>query len=206
MRDGDDGINYRPDVDLGGAGDVGNRALDDLQDRLSKRLESLGASSEPSPPPAAPPQRLSSFAKSDSSAGREEAEERLKRMRQKDLGELEEPNANEIERARRSAKQWQNAGLHERAYADLQRVEKFLSYSSATGASFHLDLADAVEACGRSAEARRMRQRVMAEAKASSQRWQAEQSLNGASPSASTSSSPSNPELNRLWNMPNQWD
>jgi hypothetical protein len=197
-------------VNLGGAGSAGISALEAMQAEQTKRLELLGASSAPPPPPAAPAMRLSTFSVSDSAAGRAEADELLRRMLMKDKGELEEPNADLIARAQRGSKQWQDAGLHERAYQELLAVEKYVSYSSALGARFHLGLADAAQASGREAEAKRLRQRVMADAQSSSLRWQAEQALSKMSSTTSgktsTSSSSSNPELNSLFRMPSQWD
>lgn len=196
-------------ADLGGAGGAGLDALERMQAERAKRLEAMGASDAPPPPPSAP-QRLSVFSVSGATdADRAKSEERLARMRAKDKCELEAPNADAIARALRGAKSWQDAGLHERAWAELQAVEKYCSYKSDMGASFHLKLADVAVACGRSAESRRLRQRVMKDARSSTQRWQAEQALakgSSSSSAASAPSSPSNPELNSLFRMPSQWD
>eukprot|EP00322_Chrysochromulina_rotalis_P016580 CAMPEP_0115865450 /NCGR_PEP_ID=MMETSP0287-20121206/19727_1 /TAXON_ID=412157 /ORGANISM="Chrysochromulina rotalis, Strain UIO044" /LENGTH=204 /DNA_ID=CAMNT_0003319961 /DNA_START=18 /DNA_END=632 /DNA_ORIENTATION=+ len=204
MSNGNDDLLRVPDVDLGDASLAGSAALEKMQAEREKRLEALGASSTPPPPPQHP-QRLSVFSVSDASIGRDEAEKRLQRMRQKENAELEDPNADAIARAKRGAKQWQDAGLAERAYKELKSVESFCSYTSDVGARFHLALADAAERAGQSAEAKRLRMRVMSDAQSSSQRWAAGQALQKDSPGSSASSPPSNPELNRLWQMP-KWD
>ena len=127
-------------------------------------------------------------------------------MRRKETGELEVPNAEAIARAQKVAKQWLEAGLAERAASELERVETMVSYKTDVGASFHLMLAQVAEACGRSNEAKRLRQRVMSDAQSSSLRWQAEQALVKASPGATSApSSPANPELSQLFRMPESW-
>ena len=194
-----------PDLDLSSidsAGGSGSRALEELQKERMKRLESLGAAEGAVPPPS-PPQRLGKFSVSDSAAGQAAAEATLQRLRAKETGEHEGTNAVAIAKAIKVAGQWQSAGLHERAYTELQRVEQFCSFKTQVGANFHLVLAVVAEASGRKAEAKRIRERVLKSAENSSQRWQAEQALGTG---ASGSFPPSNPELNRLWQMPNSND
>jgi len=194
------------DVDLGDTAENANAALEKLQSGFSKRLEALGASSA-LPAPPAPPVPRGEFKISDASAGREAAEAALKRMRKKDTGELEEENVEAIAQAQRAAKMWLDAGLNDRARSELQNVEKLCSYKTEVGAQYHLFLARVCEACGQTAQARRIRQRVMTDAIESTYRWQAEKALeqsSGLGGKASPSSLEGKSELGNLFRMPGQ--
>lgn len=197
-------------VDLGDAGASGSSALEAMQAKMNRRLESLGAS-EGAPPKKEPKLQRGAFSVSDASAGREAAEERLRRMRMKDTGELETVHATDIAKSQRVARQWLDAGLNERAMGELKKVEKLCSYKTSVGADFQLFFATVAEACGRPGEARRVRQRVMSEAGSSSQRWQAERALEKSSPSVTqqqkASAAASSSELSQLFRpvVDDQW-
>jgi hypothetical protein len=124
----------------GEAAASGASKLEKLQAEMEKRFEALGASTAPPPPPAAPPPR-SAFTRTDSSAGRDRAEETLRLLRRKETGELEIEKGDQIARAQSIAQQWLDAGLAERASAELSAVEKFVSYQTDVGATYHLMLA-----------------------------------------------------------------
>ena len=132
----DDGADLRraAEVDLGGVGDDGAKALDDLQAGFAKRLEAMGAATEAPPPP--PPKQRGAFSVSNAAAGNKAAEEALYRMRRRQTGALEKEHAEAIERAVRAANQWLDAGLPARARAELNEVEKFMTYTSERGADF----------------------------------------------------------------------
>ena len=200
-----DAFKKATEVDLGGAGEGGASALEAMQERFAKRLESMGASDQPPPPPP-PPMERGKFTVSNAAATNQAAQEALYRMRRKETGELEREYAETIARAMRAAQQWLDAGLSERARSELTEIEKYMSFGSELGADFHLLLAKVAKACGQEAQAKRLWQRVMSDAKSSSQRWQAEQQLNRDSP-GSAPSSPSKPgEVSNLFNMPSSWD
>ena len=128
-------------IDITGqAAASGASKLEKLQAEMEKRFESLGASTAPPPPPAVPRPR-SAFTRTDAAAGRERAEETLRLLRRKETGELEIENAVAIARAQTMAGQWLDAGLAERALNELSKVEKFVSFKTDTGATFHLMLA-----------------------------------------------------------------
>ena len=190
-----------------GAADAASTQLEELQRERARRLEAMGASSLPSPPPGAPPPR-STFSVSDASQGRKDADEALRRMRRKETGELEVEHADQIDRALRVATQWLDAGLSERAWTELQSVVKLVSFKSEVGAAYHLRLANVADKCGRTSEAKRLRLRVMADALSSSQRWQAERDLQkgsgGSAPSTSSSSS-STQEMSNLFGGFGDW-
>lgn len=165
-------------VDIGNAGDVAGDALEALRVAREKRLESLGARPGPVPPPVPPSSApRAAFQISNAAASQSEAEERLRRMRRKDTGELEGEHAEEIARAMRSSTQWLDAGLPDRALADLTGVEKLCSFKTDVGAKFHLRLAATLDKCGQSARAKLLRTRIISEAQASSLRWQAERAM-----------------------------
>lgn len=206
----DEGVNSV----LGSAGADAASALERLQAERARRLESLGASTAPPPPPPRGPSR-SAFSRSsdgDRAAAQAEAERRLRLLRQRQLGELEQPHAAEIERALRASAQWRDAGLLERAVAELDAVETFVSCRTETGAAFHLQLAAAAEHNGQARRALLLRRRVVAEARSSSQRWQAEQALERARAAGAAQSSPgvrsdgeASGELSNLFRMPDSW-
>ena len=149
--------------------------LERLQAGFAKRLEAMGAAENVPPPP--PPKERGAFTISNASANSKAAEEALFRMRRKDNGLLEADNKEAIERAQRAAKSWMDAGLNERAKAELERVQPFCSFKTEVGAPFHLLLAKVLGLCGQNAQARRTLQRIASEAQASTHRWQAEQAL-----------------------------
>ena len=187
------------------ARDEGLSKLQELEERMNSRLNQLGASEAPPPPPAV---ERSAFAISSgqSSEKKAEAAERLQRLRAKDNGELEAEGAAAIAAARRMSKQWADAGLAARAEKELERAAALCSFTSDLGAAVHLEYAAAIEANGRKITADRMRSRVAAEAESSSLRWQADQALaKGGSQRASDSAG--NPELNNLFGGFGQgWD
>ena len=192
------------DVDLGDASDSASKALAEMQAARAKRLEAMGASTAPPPPPSAPKER-GQFSISNAAASSDAAAATLARMRRRETGELETEHVEQIERAIRVSKQWLDAKLPARAKAELEEVEKFMTYKSEAGADFHLLLAKVAEANGEPAQARRVLQRVSKDAVSSSQRWQADQVL-GSTGGAAPPSSPSQPnELGNLFQMPNQW-
>ena len=202
--DNADLLRKKNEVDLGDAGEEGARALDDLGSAMAKRLEAMGAAKE-APPPAAPRPR-GAFAVSDASASSDAAAAALYRMRRRQTGELEAEHAEQIERSIKMAQQWIDAGIPARARAVLEEIEKYMTFTSEEGAGFHLLLASVAVAEKQPARARRLWQKVAAEAKSSSRRWQAEQLLARSSGGAPPSS-PSKPaELGSLFQMPNSWD
>ena len=192
---------------MGGAGDAGAKALEDMQAAMERRLESLGASTEPPPPPSPPGSFRSEFSKSNAAATNEAAAAALYRMRRRETGELEVEYAETIARAIRAANQWMDAKLPARALSELQEIENYMSISSEGGGAFHILLAKVTEANGNRAAAKRIWQRISAGAKSSSQRWQADQAL-GAGGAPSSSSQPANPEMNNLFGgfQSNNWD
>ena len=119
-------------------------------------------------------------------------------------GELEELHAEEISRAVRLSAQWMDAGLAERAFAELGKAEPFVSFCTDLGADFHLKLAAVHAACGRPQQATRLRSRVASEARSSSARWAAEQAMR--SPAAGAGGggggSSANPEMGKLFGAP----
>jgi len=134
-------------------------------------------------------------------------DERLRRLRLQGTGALEAENQAVIDAAMKMAKEWARAGLHERAKKELQAVAPYLSFKTDLGANFHLQLAEEAAASGSQAEARKLRQKVQAEASSSAIRWKADRLLG----SANTGSSPSSPsaggksEVSDLFRMPDSW-
>ena len=192
------------DVDLGGTSEKGADALDDLSARMARRLEAMGASTEPPPPPP-PPKARGEFTISNAAATNDAAAAALARMRRRQTGELEQLYAQDIERAIKAANSWMDAKLPKRARAELDAIEPYMTFTSEQGAGFHMLLAKVAEANGQAAQARRILQRVAKEAKSSSQRWQADQTLSRGS-AAPPSSSPSAPsEISSLFRMPDSW-
>eukprot|EP00966_Prymnesium_polylepis_P154346 3563852-Prymnesium_polylepis.1 len=147
-------------------------AFEALEARAAERLKALGAQEQPAVA-STPEATRSEFSVSSGSdaAKKAEAAEMLRLMRRKDTGELELEHADAIRAARSMAKQWLDAGLTKRAEDELQRVEKFVSYKTDVGATFHLELAAILTRQGqRSSEAKRIRTRVMQDASSSSLR------------------------------------
>lgn len=193
-------------MDLGNSAAEASNQLEGLAEGAARRLIELGAS-EVAPPPPPPGLQRSSFQRSETTeAQRQEMEERLRLMRLKGTGALEEDNLAAIEAARNMARQWEQAGLPKRAKQELMKVEPFCSLKTDLGASFHLQLADAHIANGEKIQARRLLQKVVSESASSALRWQAERTLDASNPSkppsSSQSSGPANPEMSQLWNMP----
>eukprot|EP00965_Chrysotila_dentata_P204263 6182228-Pleurochrysis_carterae.AAC.3 len=160
-------------ADLGGAASSAAEGLSQLQMKGIERLRAMGASTDPPAEKQMPRRRQSEFVISNSAATAAESRERLRRLRAKDLGELEEPNLTRIESARTMAKQWLFAGLHARAEQELESVAQFVSYRSELGGAFQLELARVKVQCGKQREADRIRQRIQQENTSSSMRWQA---------------------------------
>jgi hypothetical protein len=116
----------------------------------------------------------------------------------------EAPNAEAIANARLAARQWLEVERAERAEVSLSRVSQYVSHSSDLGAAFHIEHAQALEACGKGLAARRMLQRVSAEATSSTLRWQAERALEramGVQPRRDGQN-----EMGSLFQMPQNWD
>eukprot|EP00310_Coccolithus_braarudii_P021673 CAMPEP_0183336032 /NCGR_PEP_ID=MMETSP0164_2-20130417/4137_1 /TAXON_ID=221442 /ORGANISM="Coccolithus pelagicus ssp braarudi, Strain PLY182g" /LENGTH=231 /DNA_ID=CAMNT_0025505483 /DNA_START=14 /DNA_END=709 /DNA_ORIENTATION=+ len=191
-------------LDLGDASQNAMDSISALEERVAAHLRRLGAE-EGAPPPPPGPSR-STFSISNSAARREETEARLRRLRQKDKGELESPNRAAIDAARSMAQQWLDAGLSTRAEQELAAVAPYVSYRSDLGGAFHLQLAAVVQACGKATEARKLRQRVAKDAESSSLRWQADRELQQGTGGTAAPSGGFNPELNSLFRMPSQWD
>mmetsp|Transcript_35509 Transcript_35509/g.78075 ORF Transcript_35509/g.78075 Transcript_35509/m.78075 type:complete len:328 (-) Transcript_35509:132-1115(-) len=194
-------------ADLGGAASSAAEGLSQLQMKGIERLRAMGASTDPPAEKQMPRRRQSEFVISNSAATAAESRERLRRLRAKDLGELEEPNLTRIESARTMAKQWLFAGLHARAEQELESVAQFVSYRSELGGAFQLELARVKVQCGKQREADRIRQRIQQENTSSSMRWQAERELREAhGSSAPSTSTEGNPEMSQLFRMPTSWD
>ena len=115
-----------------------------------------------------------------------------------------DPNQAAIDAAMKMATEWTRAGLHERAKKELQAVAPYLSFKTDLGASFHLQLAEAAAASGAQAEARRLRQKVQAEASSSALRWKAERLL-GSTSLGSSRSDIGKSEVSDLFRMPDSW-
>lgn len=188
------------------ARDEGLSKLQELEERMNSRLNQLGASEAPRPPPPSLERSAFAISSGQSAEKKAEAAERLQRLRAKDNGELEADGAATIAAARRMSKQWADAGLAARAEKELERAAALCSFTSDLGAAVHLEYAAAIEANGRKITADRMRARVAAEAESSSLRWQADQALaKGGSQRASDVAG--NPELNNLFGGFGQgWD
>ena len=189
---------------LGDASNKGNAALEALEARLNARLESMGAQREV-PKQEQTAARGSGFAISNAAGTSEEAAERLYRMRMKDNGLLEADNADAIARAQKLCQQWLDAGLTERALTELTSVEKLVSYKTEVGALFHLLYAKVCDSCGRTAQAKRILQRVMNEAGSSSHRWQAEQALERSVGGGAKGATTEKSEYTGLFRMPDSW-
>ena len=174
--------------------------LERLQAGFAKRLEAMGAAENVPPPP--PPKERGAFTISNASANSKAAEEALFRMRRKDNGLLEADNKEAIERAQRAAKSWMDAGLNERAKAELERVQPFCSFKTEVGAPFHLLLAKVLGLCGQNAQARRTLQHIASEAQASTHRWQAEQALERSSSTGKAPPPSEKSEYSGLFQMP----
>ena len=191
-------------VDLGGASDSAAKELEDLEAKMAKRLEAMGAAKVIPPPP--PPRERGAFSISNAAAGKEAAAAALAKLRRRETGELEKEHAEQIARALRASQQWLDAKLPVRAKSELDEVKPFMTYTSELGATFFLLYAKVATSNGEKALARRTLLQVSKDASSSSQRWQADQALErsgGASPS-----SPSAPnEMGNLFQQnPTRWD
>ena len=195
-------------MDLGDSASDAASNLERLADAASVRLNEMGAGEARATPEDAAPSRSAFQISETGAAQRDDMEERLRRLRLQGTGALEVENQAAIDVAMKMAKEWVRAGLQERAKKELQVVAPYLSFKTDLGANFHLQLADAAAASGSQAAARRLRQRVQAEAESSAIRWKAERLLGATNPGSSPSS-PSNgganPELSQLFRMPDSW-
>ena len=194
-------------VDLGDSASDATSSLEGLADAAAARLNAMGAGEPRVEPVDEGPSRSAFSISRTGAAEREDMDERLRRLRLQGTGALEPENQAVIDAAMKMAKEWARAGLHERAKKELQAVAPYLSFKTDLGANFHLQLAEEAAASGSQAEARKLRQKVQAEASSSALRWKAERLLG----SANLGSSPSSPstggksEVSDLFRMPDSW-
>ena len=194
-------------VDLGNSASDATSSLEGLADAAAARLNAMGAGEPRVEPVDEGPSRSAFSISRTGAAEREDMDERLRRLRLQGTGALEPENQAVIDAAMKMAKEWARAGLHERAKKELQAVAPYLSFKTDLGANFHLQLAEEAAASGSQAEARKLRQKVQAEASSSAIRWKADRLLG----SANLGSSPSSPstggksEISDLFRMPDSW-
>ena len=194
-------------VDLGDSASDATSSLEGLADAAAARLNAMGAGEPRVDAVDAGPSRSAFGISRTGAAERQDMDERLRRLRLQGTGALEAENQAAIDAAMKMAKEWARAGLHERAKKELQAVVPYLSFKTDLAANFHLQLAEEAAASGSRAEARKLRQKVQAEASSSAIRWKAERLLG----SANLGSSPSSPsagsksEVSDLFRMPDSW-
>lgn len=191
-------------VDLGDSASDATSSLEGLADAAAARLNAMGAGEPRVEAVDAGPSRSAFGISRTGAAERAEMDERLRRLRLQGTGALEPENQAAIDAAMKMATEWARAGLHERAKKELQAVAPYLSFKTDLGASFHLQLAEAAAASGAQAEARRLRQKVQAEASSSALRWKAERLL-GSTSLGSSRSDIGKSEVSDLFRMPDSW-